>query len=151
MALPLHLRTYQEPSKQDQARLFFNVPTLESLLQGGTGQGKVPVLEKSSQLQQGASEKEALAMRGEASGWQEMEISAVLSVEGKDEVYVCLYDGPLIPAFLGADRPAFPSLPPSSAVRETIPPSAVFMLHLARQTVRPVHVAAVHHQTGRTA
>jgi hypothetical protein len=88
MSLPLHLRTYTEPSKQDQSRLFFNVPTLESLLQGGTGEGKVPVLTKSSQLTQGAREKEALSMRGEASGWQEMEISAVLSVEGKDEVYV---------------------------------------------------------------
>lgn len=94
MSLPLHLRTYQEPSKQDQSRLFFNVPTLESLLQGGTGEGKVPVLVKSSAIQQGLKEKELLLQKQggqEMSGWQEMEISAVLSVEGKDEVYVRSY------------------------------------------------------------
>jgi hypothetical protein len=85
MSLPLHLRTYQEPTKQDQSRLFFNVPTLESLLQGGTGEAKEPVLVKSSALRDGVREKEA---RGDAMGWQEMEIGAVLSVEGKDEVYV---------------------------------------------------------------
>ncbi|GHJ83929.1 hypothetical protein NliqN6_0331 [Naganishia liquefaciens] len=84
MSLPLHLRTYQEPTKQDQSRLFFNVPTLESLLQGGTGEAKEPVLVKSSALRDGVREKEA---RGDAMGWQEMEIGAVLSVEGKDEVY----------------------------------------------------------------
>lgn len=84
MSLPLHLRTYQEPTKQDQSRLFFNVPTRESLIQGGTGEGKEPVLVKSSASRDGAAE------RGDGTGWQEMEIGAVLSVEGKDEVYVRL-------------------------------------------------------------
>ncbi|KAJ9120089.1 hypothetical protein QFC22_002987 [Naganishia vaughanmartiniae] len=91
--LPLHLRTYTEPTKTDHARLVFNIPTLDTLLAGGVGADKVPVLVKRSQGQAKAhvgrnaiGEKDdelSVAM----TGYQEMEISAVLSVEGKDEVY----------------------------------------------------------------
>lgn len=129
MSLPLHLRTYQEPSKQDQSRLFFNVPTLESLLQGGTGEGKVPVLVKSSQLQQGLKEKELLMQRqggAEMNGWQEMEISAVLSVEGKDEVYVCS------PTVALRDIGSSCSVGPAPClVWKTVPPPTISVLYLS--------------------
>lgn len=131
MSLPLHLRTYQEPSKQDQSRLFFNVPTLESLLQGGTGEGKVPVLTKSSQLQQGLKEKELLMQKqggAEMNGWQEMEISAVLSVEGKDEVYVC---SRLVASLMRSHYCLYYGF----LVWKTVPPPAIFVLHLSRQTL----------------
>ncbi|KAJ9094355.1 hypothetical protein QFC19_007963 [Naganishia cerealis] len=78
MSLPLHLRAYQEPSTQDQARLRFNVPTRQALLQGGTGDAKAPVLAKTAQT---------AATHTDSPGWHDMDISAVLSVQGKDEVY----------------------------------------------------------------
>ncbi|KAJ9103841.1 hypothetical protein QFC21_002303 [Naganishia friedmannii] len=100
--LPLHLRAYTEPTKTDHARLLFNIPTLDTLLQGGVGADKVPVLVKRSQGQQQQQQghdgerfdaRQAAAGGGGGGGggglvgYQEMEISAVLSVEGKDEVY----------------------------------------------------------------
>lgn len=92
--LPLHLRTYTEPSKTEHARLLFNIPTLESLLAGGVGADKVPVLVKrSGQGKQKGYERDEKQQQQQGvvdtlQGYQEMEISAVLSVEGKDEVYV---------------------------------------------------------------
>jgi hypothetical protein len=71
MSLPRHLRSYKEKSKDELARDFYNVPTQEEFSNGAKGSGLAKP-------------------RGQAGaeGLQGMDISAVLSVEGKEEVYV---------------------------------------------------------------
>ena len=73
MSLPRHLRSYKERSKDEITRDFYNVPTQEEFANGAKGSGAA--LSK---------------VRGKADseGLQGMDISAVLSVEGKEEVYV---------------------------------------------------------------
>lgn len=77
MSLPLHLRSYKEKSKDELSRDFFNVPTEEQL----PGPGDPPSVVKIRNAS-GSSKK------AEGPGNQGMEINAVLSVEGKEEVYV---------------------------------------------------------------
>ena len=75
MSLPMHLRSYREKDKDELARDFFNVPLQEAL----------PVL---------ADPPNVVKARGAspAKGFQGMDINAVLSVEGKEEVYVSSFD-----------------------------------------------------------
>lgn len=75
MSLPLHLRSYVEKTKDEQARDFFNVPPFEAVAH--------PL--EPSVVKQYAKAGPAPEL---AVGMQGMEINAVLSVEGKEEVYV---------------------------------------------------------------
>jgi hypothetical protein len=77
MSLPMHLRTYREKSRDESSRDFFNVPTLDAM----PGPGEPPSVTKIRNVKE-VSEKE------KDKGQQGMEINAVLSVEGKEEVYV---------------------------------------------------------------
>ena len=74
MSLPLHLRSYREKSKDEVNRDFFNVPTQESLPVPGDPPSAVKIRHKEGS--------------GVGAGMQGMDINAVLSVEGKEEVYV---------------------------------------------------------------
>jgi hypothetical protein len=71
MSLPRHLRSYKEKSKDELARDFYNVPTQEEFSNAGKGLGLAKP-----------------RGQGGAEGLQGMDITAVLSVEGKEEVYV---------------------------------------------------------------
>jgi hypothetical protein len=71
MSLPMHLRTYREKSKDELSRDFFNVPLPEQL----PGPSDPPSAAKLRNI------KDVQAAQG-------MDINAVLSVEGKEEVYV---------------------------------------------------------------
>lgn len=75
MSLPMHLRAYTEKTKDEAARDFFNVPLPEQL----PAPSAPPVVVKPARGKAGA---------GSASGLQGMDINAVLSVEGKEDVYV---------------------------------------------------------------
>jgi hypothetical protein len=77
MSLPMHLRTYREKSRDESSRDFFNVPTPDAM----PGPGEPPSVVKIRNIKE-VSEKE------KDKGQQGMEINAVLSVEGKEEVYV---------------------------------------------------------------
>jgi hypothetical protein len=72
MSLPMHLRSYREKSKDELARDFFNAPLPEQM----PGPNEPPSVVKI----RGRRDVE-----GNRGG---MEINAVLSVEGKEEVYV---------------------------------------------------------------
>jgi hypothetical protein len=72
MSLPMHLRTYRDKSKDEVTRDFFNVPHPEQL----PGSQDPPSAAKLRNV------KEVQVAQG-------MDINAVLSVEGKEEVYVC--------------------------------------------------------------
>lgn len=90
--LPLHLRAYQEPTRDELTRLYFNVPPQEWV--SGSS---------STTLVKTAAWVAAMSDRGKeaatsAPGSQGMEISAILSVEGKDEVYSGRLN--LLPPFL---------------------------------------------------
>ena len=73
----MHLRAYREKSRDESSRDFFNVPTPDAM----PGPGEPPSVVKIRNVKEG-SEKE------KDKGQQGMEINAVLSVEGKEEVYV---------------------------------------------------------------
>jgi hypothetical protein len=73
----MHLRAYREKSRDESSRDFFNVPTLDAM----PGPGEPPSVTKIRNVKE-VSEKE------KDKGQQGMEINAVLSVEGKEEVYV---------------------------------------------------------------
>lgn len=75
MSLPMHLRAYTEKTKDEQTRDFFNVPLPEQL----PAPNATPVVVKPA-----AGRRRS----GSASGLQGMDINAVLSVEGKEDVYV---------------------------------------------------------------
>lgn len=75
MSLPMHLRAYTEKTKDEAARDFFNVPPPDQL----PAPSAPPVVVKPARGKEGA---------GSASGLQGMDINAVLSVEGKEDVYV---------------------------------------------------------------
>jgi hypothetical protein len=77
MSLPMHLRAYREKSRDESSRDFFNVPTPDAM----PGPGEPPSVTKIRNIKE-VSEKE------KDKGQQGMEINAVLSVEGKEEVYV---------------------------------------------------------------
>lgn len=77
MSLPLHLRSYREKSKEENTRDFFNVP-LPDQLPAPTDPPSVVKLRGTSPSWASKDEK----------GLQGMDINAVLSVEGKEEVYV---------------------------------------------------------------
>ncbi|KAL7420012.1 hypothetical protein Q5752_004976 [Cryptotrichosporon argae] len=80
MSLPMHLRAYTDKSKEELARDFFNVPPQEA-------------------LPSPADAPSASKPRPKPSGnLQGMDISAVLSVEGKEEVYAGKLS--LLPPFL---------------------------------------------------
>lgn len=96
----MHLRAYREKSKDEQSRDFFNVPQPDSL----PGPGDAPSVTKirTPKASTGGSgngkEKES------DKGLQGMEINAVLSVEGKEEVYVsCQASVPRQVARMGSD------------------------------------------------
>jgi len=74
MSLPLHLRSYREKSKDEVNRDFFNVPTQEQLPVPSDPPSAVKIRHKEGS--------------GVGAGMQGMDINAVLSVEGKEEVYV---------------------------------------------------------------
>lgn len=91
MSLPLHLRAYQEPSKDDLTRLHFNVPPLLWVMPQASPSfdpDAPPVLAKHPRHEQAHREKMEAGGEGMLSGTSGMEIGAILSVEGKDEVYV---------------------------------------------------------------
>lgn len=75
MSLPMHLRAYTEKTKDEQTRDFFNVPLAEQL----PAPNATPVVVKPAA---------GRTRQGSASGLHGMDISAVLSVEGKEDVYV---------------------------------------------------------------
>ncbi|CAK9780962.1 TBC-domain-containing protein [Cutaneotrichosporon oleaginosum] len=85
MSLPMHLRAYTEKTKDEAARDFFSVPTPEQL----PAPSAPPVVVKPARGKAGA---------GSASGLQGMDINAVLSVEGKEDVYAGKLS--LLPPFL---------------------------------------------------
>jgi hypothetical protein len=72
MSLPMHLRSYREKSKDELARDFFNAPLPEQM----PGPNEPPSVVKIRGRRD---------IEGDRGG---MEINAVLSVEGKEEVYV---------------------------------------------------------------
>nr|ODN93686.1 GTPase activating protein [Cryptococcus depauperatus CBS 7855] len=82
MSLPMHLRSYREKSKDELTRDFFNIPLQEQL----PAPSDPPVVVKLRQNGNGKNE-----MQG-------MDINAVLSVEGKEEVYAGRLS--LLPPFL---------------------------------------------------
>lgn len=78
MSLPLHLRAYQEPTKEDASRTFYNLPLAEALYPFAVD-APVSLVKQYGKVQ---------SVEKDETGWMPMEISAVLSVEGKEEVYV---------------------------------------------------------------
>jgi len=78
----MHLRTYRDKSKDELSRDFFNVPLPEQL----PGPGDPTIAAKSRNIR-------------DVQVLPSMDINAVLSVEGKEEVYVCL----LVPCFDGTE------------------------------------------------
>lgn len=78
MSLPLHLRSYREKSKEETTRDFFNVPLPDQLPGPSDPPSVVKLRNVTPVWGQGKDEK----------GSQGMDINAVLSVEGKEEVYV---------------------------------------------------------------
>ena len=75
MSLPMHLRTFKEKSRDEQTRDFFNVPIQDAL--PGPFEETVTVKPRGKDVEGG--------------GVQGMDINAVLSVEGKEEVYVSVW------------------------------------------------------------
>jgi hypothetical protein len=73
MSLPLHLRSYKEKSKDELARDYYNIPGQDAFAAPAVGDR--PTLHK-------------IRNRIDSGGLQGMDINAVLSVEGKEEVYV---------------------------------------------------------------
>ncbi|GFZ47757.1 GTPase-activating protein GYP2 [Saitozyma sp. JCM 24511] len=82
MSLPMHLRSYREKSKDELARDFFNAPLPEQM----PGPNEPPSVVKIRGRRD---------IEGDRGG---MEINAVLSVEGKEEVYAGRLN--LLPPFL---------------------------------------------------
>ena len=74
MSLPMHLRSYREKDKDELAREYFNVPLQEA-------------------LPSPHDQPSVVKIRGGplTKGLQGMDINAVLSVEGKEEVYVSIH------------------------------------------------------------
>jgi hypothetical protein len=70
----MHLRSYREKSKDELNRDFFNVPDQEALPVPGDPPSIVKIRHKEGS--------------GAGAGMAGMDINAVLSVEGKEEVYV---------------------------------------------------------------
>ncbi|KAH8089610.1 putative GTPase-activating protein [Filobasidium floriforme] len=90
MSLPLHLRAYQEPTRDDLTRLLFNVPPLLWVMPQASPSydpATDPKLVKDPRHEQAMKEKMESGGVGMMNGTMGMEISAILSVEGKDEVY----------------------------------------------------------------
>lgn len=75
MSLPQHLRSYREKSKDELARDYYNIPNQDAF--APVLEGDKPALHK-------------IRNRIDSGGLQGMDINAVLSVEGKEEVYVSL-------------------------------------------------------------
>ncbi|WVW78360.1 hypothetical protein I302_100314 [Kwoniella bestiolae CBS 10118] len=84
MSLPLHLRSYREKSKDELTRDFFNVPLQASL----PGPSDPPFVVKMRERPYRSGQEEL----------QSMDINAVISVEGKEEVYAGRLS--LLPPFL---------------------------------------------------
>lgn len=82
MSLPMHLRAYREKSKDELSRDFFNVPQPDMT----PAPGDPPSVVKIRTRRDSNAEKEREAEKGQ----QGMDINAVLSVEGKEEVYVSM-------------------------------------------------------------
>ncbi len=94
MSLPLHLRAYQEPTKEDLSRTFFNLPPIDALYppsstsNGDGSTGLVKLYSQPTGRSGGNASEQAKVLHAITS----MEVNAVLSVEGKDEVYVSVLD-----------------------------------------------------------
>ncbi|OCF45828.1 GTPase activating protein [Kwoniella heveanensis CBS 569] len=84
MSLPMHLRSYREKSKDELTRDFFNVPLQESL----PGPSDPPFVVK---MRNQPYRNSSVELQG-------MDINAVISVEGKEEVYAGRLS--LLPPFL---------------------------------------------------
>ncbi|OCF77002.1 GTPase activating protein [Kwoniella mangroviensis CBS 8886] len=84
MSLPLHLRSYREKSKDELTRDYFNVPVQSSL----PGPSDPPSVVKLRERPYKNGQEEL----------QSMDINAVISVEGKEEVYAGRLS--LLPPFL---------------------------------------------------
>ncbi|WRT64714.1 uncharacterized protein IL334_001648 [Kwoniella shivajii] len=84
MSLPLHLRSYREKSKDELSRDFFNAPSQSSL----PGPSDPPSVVKLRERPYKNGQEEL----------QGMDINAVISVEGKEEVYAGRLS--LLPPFL---------------------------------------------------
>lgn len=76
----MHLRAYREKSKDELSRDFFNVPQQEAL----PAPSDPPAVVKTRPRRESSSARE----KEDVKGSQGMDINAVLSVEGKEEVYV---------------------------------------------------------------
>lgn len=76
MSLPMHLRAYTEKTKDELTRDLFNAPFPDQL----PAPSEPPVVTKPARGAKGAI--------GSAAGLSSMDINAVLSVEGKEDVYV---------------------------------------------------------------
>jgi hypothetical protein len=91
---------------------------------------------------------------GMMNGTMGMEISAILSVEGKDEVYVSqTYQGLLIgilTMLASVCTESKSSVRVPSTVGQATPSPSLPLLHVARQTVRPVLPPSLYHPQGRT-
>lgn len=80
MSLPLHLRSYREKGRDETTRDFFNVPLPESI----PGPSDPPSGVKARNYHPQPQYQDG----PEAKGQHGMDINAVISVEGKEEVYV---------------------------------------------------------------
>jgi hypothetical protein len=87
MSLPMHLRSYQEKSKDEAARDFFNAPVQEALPLPGAPPSVVKLRGAAAAAAASVNPRELIK------GGMGMDINAVLSVEGKEEVYVSCRQG----------------------------------------------------------
>jgi hypothetical protein len=157
MSLPLHLRAYQEPTRDDLTRLLFNVPPLLWVMPQASPSydpATDPKLVKDPRHEQAMKEKMESGGVGMMNGTMGMEISAILSVEGKDEVYVSqTYQGLLIgilTMLASVCTESKSSVRVPSTVGQATPSPSLPLLHVARQTVRPVLPPSLYHPQGRT-
>ena len=137
MSLPMHLRSYREKSKDELSRDFFNVPLQEALPLPTDPPNIVNVRHKEGS--------------GMGAGMQGAEINAVLSVEGKEEVYVGVTSlSRCVSAWLGTARQAGDDWMEGLISGWTaLTPTAVSMLHLLGQAVVSVYTTVVHYTPGR--
>lgn len=145
MSLPLHLRAYQEPTKDDLTRLLFNVPPLLWVMpQASPSYDPAidPKIVKDSRHEQAMKEKMESAGVGMMNGTMGMEISAILSVEGKDEVYVRPDGRDVLCLVYMSLKKLCPILVGKASSTTPFP-----LLHVARQTLCTLHLTVIHHPT----
>ena len=156
MSLPLHLRAYQEPTRDDLTRLLFNVPPLLWVMPQASPSydpATDPKLVKDPRHEQAMKEKMESGGVGMMNGTMGMEISAILSVEGKDEVYVSQSCQGLLIVFrmlASVCTETKSSVRVPCTVGQATPSPSLPMLHVPGQTVRPVLPPSLYHPQGRT-